>query len=139
MNFLKLCVLGLTLATVTGCSNTRYAWNDYDQKLYNYYKTPAESEQFVEALQEAVADAEAVGKVPPGLYAEYGYMLYEKGNFPSSIVYFKKEYEKWPESRVLMLKMISNVEKKAFQNQGKEKKLAAKETVPVQSPKGEAL
>ena len=120
MKFLKISVFIFMLAVAAGCSNTRYAWNNYDQKLYNYYKTPAEYDQFVEALREAVEDAEAEGRMPPGLYAEYGYVLYEKGNFPAAIVYFRKEHDKWPESRVLMVKMIKNAEKKASQHQNKE-------------------
>jgi len=48
--------------------------------------------------------------VPPGIYAEYGFALYEKGNFPDAIKFFKLESDKWPESRVLMAKMIRNAE-----------------------------
>ncbi len=106
----RLCVLSLSVAVMSGCVNTRYAWLDYDQKLYQHYKEPANYDQFIEQLRVIVVDGEASGKVPPGLYAEYGFALYEKGRFEEAAKYFKVESDKWPESRVLMAKMINNAE-----------------------------
>ncbi len=106
----RLCVLSLSVAVMSGCVKTRYAWLDYDQKLYQHYKEPANYDQFIEQLRVIVVDGEASGKVPPGLYAEYGFALYEKGRFEEAAKYFKVESDKWPESRVLMAKMINNAE-----------------------------
>ena len=78
-----------------GCVQTRYSWNNYDQKLYNHYKNPAAYDQYILDLSEIIASGEETGKVPPGIYAEYAFMLYEKGNFPEAINYFKKEQDKW--------------------------------------------
>lgn len=105
--FFRLVVLIVLTALVSGCAQPRYTWSGYDEKLYNYYKNPAESEQFMEGLYEIIQDGETDGRVPPGLYAEYGYMLYERGKFPDAIVWYKKEQNKWPESRILMDKMIA--------------------------------
>lgn len=106
----KAFALSICLATVSGCVNTRYAWNDYDQKLYHHYRDPVKYDEFIAQLKEIIADGEESGRVPPGLYAEYGFTLYEKGDFPESSQYFKLESDKWPESRVLMTKMISNAQ-----------------------------
>jgi len=97
---------------LTGCAKNRYSWNGYDDKLYSYYKTPAESDRFMEALQEIIQESELDGTVPPGIYAEYGYMLYERGKFPDAVIWYRKELEKWPESRILMEKMIAMAEKR---------------------------
>ncbi len=97
---------------LTGCAKSRYSWNGYDDKLYSYYKTPAESDRFMEALQEIIQESEVEGTVPPGIYAEYGYMLYERGKFPDAVIWYSKELEKWPESRILMEKMIAMAEKR---------------------------
>ncbi len=106
------------ILVLTGCGpQTKYAWNGYDQKLYDHYKNPTESEQFIEILKEVIVYGESAGKVPPGMYAEYGYLLYEKGNFTEAILYFKKEQDKWSESKVLMAKMISNANKIAAQKE----------------------
>ena len=100
-----------------GCKpRTLYHWNGYDDSVYRHYKNPQDREAWVEALKIAVLEAEQQGrKVPPGLYAEFGYALYEEGAFPQAITYFQKEREKWPESRVLMDKMIRNAERRAGQ------------------------
>lgn len=108
-------LIALSILIMTGCVQTKYAWHNYDQTLYNHYKAPAEYDQFVESLKEVIEDGEGEGKVPPGIYAEYGFVLYEKGNMPEATNYFKKEHDKWPESRVLMSKMIKNAEKKSTQ------------------------
>jgi hypothetical protein len=115
-------VAGIML--LTACApQTRYSWNKYDSTLYNHYKDPSQVEQFNEALQEIVVEAEADQKVPPGIYAEYGYFLYEQGCNTEAIQYFQKESNKWPESRTLMAKMISNAQDR-FNKQGDKAKPA---------------
>ncbi len=105
-----------TVLLTTGCVQSRYAWDNYDQKLYNYYKSPENQEEFIDDLKGIIAKSEASGRVPPGIFAEYGYVLYEKGNYSDSIEYFKKEQAQWPESNVLMAKMISNAKGKLVQS-----------------------
>jgi hypothetical protein len=100
---------------VTGCRTpTIYQWGDYDRALYSHYKNPTEREEFASRMQQVVAEAEGPGaKVPPGCYAEYGYALYEQGKLSEAVVYFKKERETWPESRLLMTTMIANAERQS--------------------------
>jgi len=106
------------VALLSGCGAKRlYEWGDYDQKLYNHYKNPAEKEEFLVAIKEAVTEAESAKRVPPGLYAEYGFLLFEQGNSLEAVMFYRKESEKWPESRFFMQKMIGVAE-----NRGKTKK-----------------
>ena len=88
-----------------------YAWGKYDTTLYQHYKSPQEKEAHLERLAEILKNAEAKDMVPPGLFAEYGYALYEIGKIPGAIIYFEKEKAKWPESNVLMTKMINNAKR----------------------------
>lgn len=81
------------------------------RNFYNHYKNPTKSEQFIEDLRKIIQYGEISGRVPPGIYAEYGYALYEQGNYPEAIEYFKKEQSKWPESDIIMTKMINNAQK----------------------------
>ena len=99
-------ILLLLVMCISGCAQTRYTWNNYDQKLFDHYKAPADSARFIQDLKEVVIAAEESGKVPPGLYAEYGYALYEKGDTAEAMTYFAKEQKKWPESSLLMSKMM---------------------------------
>lgn len=103
------CALVLLCGLVQGCAPSRkYAWGKYDSTLYAHYKNPQDKEAHLERLKEIVQNAEAKDSVPPGLFAEYGYALYETGSLPQAIAYFEKEKAKWPESGVLMEKMIRN-------------------------------
>ena len=96
------------LFSLIGCvAHSRYNWSSYDTKMYKHYKNPAEREVFVQALKEILDDAEPEGKVPPGIYAEYGFVMYEQGNSQQAILYYQKEANKWPESRAFMNKLIA--------------------------------
>lgn len=102
-----LCILFL-LFSLIGCgANRYYNWGDYDTKMYKHYKNPAEREDFIKALKEILDDAEPAGKVPPGIYAEYGFVMYDQGNNQQAVIYFQKEANKWPESRAFMTKLIA--------------------------------
>jgi hypothetical protein len=102
-----LCVLFL-LFSLIGCgAHSRYNWSGYDTKMYKHYKNPAEREEFVQALKEIMDVAETEGKVPPGVYAEYGFVMYEQGNIQQAVLYYQKEANKWPESRAFMTKLIA--------------------------------
>jgi hypothetical protein len=108
-----LCVV---LATaLQGCAApTMYRWGSYDETLYKHYKNPQDREAFVVGLKEVVLDAEKAGvKTPPGCYAEYGYALLEAGNAAEAATYFTKERDTWPESRLLMERMIAVTQTRA--------------------------
>lgn len=100
---------------VVGCvapQQRLYAWGKYDSALYTHYKKPAERTQWVTNLKTIIAEAEQAGaKVPPGMYAEFGYALFEEGQRDGAVTYFEKEKALWPESRVFMDKMILNAQR----------------------------
>ena len=110
-SFLPWLVLTAVLLMASGCAGNRmYAWGNYDETLYAHYKNPQDHEKHLEKLKVLVTKAETTGggKVPPGLYAEYGLALHEAGQTDEAVKYFGKEKEKWPESAVIMDKMIRN-------------------------------
>lgn len=102
------------LSGAPGCvtKQTHYQWGNYDEALYANYKNPQDRQAFVASLKTIILQSEKTrGKAPPGVYAEYGYALFEEGNGVEAIVYFKKERDAWPESREFMEKMISNAQR----------------------------
>ena len=44
--------------------------------------------------------------MPPGIYAEYGYLLLQQGKSNEAIDLFKREETHWPESKIFMDRMI---------------------------------
>lgn len=131
MKVIVTCFAAFVLSgSLSGCAKTHYAWNNYDTNLYNHYKDPSQKEEFALKLKEALQDAEASKRVPPGIYAEYGFLLYEQGNSLQAIHYYQKEYDLWPESRFFMTKMINAAKKRI-----KPEKPAAAENTPSSAPK----
>jgi hypothetical protein len=121
-------VAALALALTSACvgQSSYFAWGGYSDTLYGHYKTPADREAWVTGLKRAILQAEERGaKMPPGIYAEYGYALFEEGDSSQAIVYFKKEQALWPESKILMDKMIRNANQRGSQP-----------TSPAQGPAG---
>ena len=107
---IKLAVLlGVLALSITACGvKSKYDWGNYENALYQHYKNPADQEQLAESLADIIAYGETTGTVPPGIYAEYGYLLYTAGKNQDAIAYFEKEKKAWPESGRLMDKMIEN-------------------------------
>ena len=96
---------------LAGCANRpvqTYAWGNYEGSLYGLMKDPTSLDKYGRALQKQIQDGEVSGKVPPGIYAEYGYFLSVTNQPGEAVKYFGKEKQRWPESARLMDKMILN-------------------------------
>lgn len=66
----------------------------------------------MQQLSDSIEQSEKNGNtVPPGIYAEYGYELYQGKHYQEAIQQFEKEKSLWPESSPLMNRLIGNVRK----------------------------
>ena len=99
---------------IIGCAsnNNLYDWGNYDQSLFNHYKNPDKPDAFLESLELIIdKNAKKTGsfKKPlgPGIYAEYGYLLFERGRYAEAKECFIAEKKLYPESSKLMNRMIS--------------------------------
>lgn len=107
-------VLALLLAVLfaSGCATRRYDWDNYDSRLYHYYKDPSTADDFRVSMEKHFQVLESHNLRPaPGLYAELGTLYLEKGDRQTAEVYYKKERDAWPESRYLMDAMLSQLGK----------------------------
>jgi hypothetical protein len=103
-------ILAVTIVVaLSGCATTnqKYDWGQYDPSLYAYYKSPAKVTELAISL-EAIIKAAATKRslVPPGIYAEYGYLQLQQGKSQEAVDFFRKEETLWPESKVFMERMI---------------------------------
>ncbi|QVM84148.1 MULTISPECIES: DUF4810 domain-containing protein [Novosphingobium] len=96
---------------LVGCAGqkTMYEWGSYQPALVNYAKN-ADKTAFEKELRETIAKAEKKDRVPPGVYADLGYLLMEQGKGAEAATYFVKERERFPESGVFMTKLIAGAE-----------------------------
>lgn len=100
-------VILIAAGLMGGCTapGTLYEWGGYPSGLTSYTKS-GDAEQFEEELREAIAQGEGEGRVPPGIYAELGYLLMNTERPGEALVFFEREKQAFPEAAVLMDKMI---------------------------------
>ena len=100
----------ILVGLLSGCvtNHQRYDWGTYDPSLYAYYKDPTKEATLVESLAAIISTADADhALVPPGIYAEYGYLRLQEGKNLAAVELFKQEETHWPESKVFMDRMIN--------------------------------
>jgi hypothetical protein len=104
--------LGLTFFIVmflAGCAAPRqYYWGDYSNTLYHLKKTPSDESvlKHQQALEKIIEESKTRNLVvPPGVYAELGYIYLRQNKNQIAIQYFKMEKQIYPESALLMQRL----------------------------------
>ncbi len=99
----------LPVLAVTACAapsqGPKYNWGNYSPALVAMDADPSSAGNYQAALAKIVNDSN--GQVPPGIFAEYGYMLQQQGDTKDAIAMYAREKSAWPESGFLMDKMIA--------------------------------
>jgi hypothetical protein len=106
----RVCLCLVIGAALAGCAPPAlYQWGEYEDSLYQRYvkEDIAGSEAH---LRETLVAAELKSRVPPGVYADYGFLLYRRGDYAGAIGYFEKEKRAFPESAALMSKLIERIQ-----------------------------
>lgn len=105
-------VVGLLL---TSCApQTLYNWNNYSNATYNYVKTKSDADQkkLIATYESIIKSQTGLRKcVPPGIYADYGFLMLEMGQSEKGIALMQKEIELYPESKPLIEKIINQSKK----------------------------
>ena len=107
MNHLKLALIVLSAIFLLGCAAPQkmYYWGDYSNTLYQSKKHPSEQTSLghQQALENISAES---GKnnlpIPPGVYAELGYIYFRQNKKDLAIQNFKMEKQLYPEATILM-------------------------------------
>ncbi|UEM02665.1 DUF4810 domain-containing protein [Skermanella rosea] len=116
-------------AICAGCGpTTKYYWGNYSRSLYDYQQNPTNQVTYQAALESIIASGDQTRKVPPGIYAELGYLKLSSGDSEGAVALFEKEKSAWPESALMMEKAILNA------REGKNKSPAATGVTPASLP-----
>jgi hypothetical protein len=96
---------------LTGCAGNKsfYEWGSYQPALVNYYKN-GDASAFEARLNASLEKGERKKRVPPGMHAELGYILYARGDYANAASHFAAEKALFPESTALMDKLIAGSE-----------------------------
>ncbi len=108
MNLKHICYLFILVFFVGCVPQTIFYWGDYSTSLYDYNKNP--DEKTFAAHKKSLQDIIAVSPqkhlhVPPGVYAEYGFLLIKEGNEKDGLECFDKEIKLYPESIVFIQRL----------------------------------
>jgi len=110
----RLLVIFLFLLTI-GCATTEnlYTWENYDLTSYNYLKNA--DEESVEELKETyikiIEEQKGIRKVPPpGIYADYGFLLIQEGEVEKGKELLNKEIEFYPEAEKFITRILKMIE-----------------------------
>lgn len=107
------CVL-TALIGGAGCAQQRglYDWGGYEDSLYLRY-TASDFAQAETEVAGTLPTTAQPSRVPPGVYADYGFLLYRRGDYARAIQFFEKEKATYPESSLLMTKLIDRVRQRS--------------------------
>ncbi|MFT5704995.1 MAG: hypothetical protein ACI8SK_000949 [Shewanella sp.] len=98
----------------SGCASVTesgYYWGNYSETYYEYIKAPSEQSvtNHLNELNSIIDKSNKKGlKVPPGIYAEIGYITAKRGDSDNSIAYYRQEAELYPESVSFIERLISD-------------------------------
>ena len=112
----KFVISALCVVAMTSCQtqNSLYSWYDSEEASYNYTNRRTE-----ESLTKAMAQYKLVIErqngerkvVPPGVNAEYGFLLYKAGKKDEGLALLRAEIKAYPESEKFISRIIKQLEK----------------------------
>lgn len=105
----------LLLALCSSCTTqkTLYSWSDYEKRSFDYVKDDTEKnlDELLDAYEVMVNKQTGLRKTPPpGVCADYGFLLVKKGKNNEGIQMLKQEMALYPESTVFISRIIKKLE-----------------------------
>jgi hypothetical protein len=108
-------VFVLAAALLTACATpSMYSWGKYEEIVYTTYNNPGSTapEKEIEQMEKDYQVARSDNKpVHPGFHAHLGYLYYQVGKFDAAQREFETEKQKFPESAVLMNRLLAKLKK----------------------------
>ena len=113
MNHLKIAGIFILVFILFGCAPQRmYYWGDYSNTLYQSKKNPSDKSvlEHQQALEKILEESQKNNlRVPPGVYAELGYIYFRQNKKDLATKNFTMEKKLYPESTLLMNRLENAV------------------------------
>ena len=108
-------ILVASLAILASCTTQKplYTWEKYEITSYNYLKNSDEKsiQELIENYQKVIDTQKGTrGVVPPGVYADYGFILLQEGKTEKGKEMLKKEIALYPESKIFIERILKMTE-----------------------------
>jgi hypothetical protein len=112
--------IGAIALTLVGCASPSiYHWGKFENGLHERYVSLDHGQADAYLLETIGAAEQQNLRVPPGAYADYGFLLFKRGDTKGAIAYFEKEKLLFPESSAFMTKLIERIKQKEAENTAK--------------------
>lgn len=110
----KILIAVCVVLFIASCTPQKlYYWGHYDQATYNHNKNQSEeSRENLVAVYEDIISKKARGtrgEVPPGVYADYGYLLIQNGKIEEGKAFLEKELSLYPESQKVVEYILNKI------------------------------
>ncbi len=113
----KLLVPIIVACSVWGCksTNSMYDYGEYSESYYAMVKEPTDESnaEWKTALEKIIQQSQKQAlRVPPGVYANLGYIHLKNGNPEKAVEFFEKEKNLYPEAKIFMDSLIQKTRTK---------------------------
>jgi len=112
----KAILIPLAVIILTACSVQKplYTWSNYTNTSYNYLKNSDEksTQELIKSYQTIIEKQKGSrGVVPPGIYADYGFILLQANKTAEGKAMLLQEIALYPESKVFIERILKMTEK----------------------------
>jgi hypothetical protein len=112
--------IGAIALTLVGCASPSiYHWGKFENGLHERYVSLDHGQADAYLLETIGVAEQQKLRVPPGAYADYGFLLFKRGDAKGAIAYFEKEKLLFPESSAFMNKLIERIKQKEAETAAK--------------------
>jgi hypothetical protein len=106
--------IAITLSLTSCAPKMLYSWGNYDDTSYTYLKNSDEKsvDRLTKTYQHIIENPNGTRKVvPPGVYADYGFILLQANKTEEGKAMLEKEIALYPESKVFIDRVLNLFEK----------------------------
>jgi hypothetical protein len=112
----KIIYFSISLFLLCSCISQQklYSWGKYQTTSYNYLKNNDEksTQELIKTYQVIIAKQSGTRNVvPPGIYADYGFLLLQLNKTTEGKEMLLKEIALYPESKVFIDRILKKLEK----------------------------
>ncbi|WP_395050770.1 DUF4810 domain-containing protein [Flavobacterium sp.] len=111
----KLILTSIAALVLASCSapTKLYTWSKYETSSYNFLKNRNDktNANLEEEYKKIINKQKGIrGVVPPGVYADYGFLLLQSNKIEEGRSMLQKEMDLYPESKIFMDRILKMTE-----------------------------
>lgn len=112
----KLLYVSASVLLLASCATQKplYTWGKYEITSYNYLKNTNDksTKELIKTFQNIIERQKGSrGVVPPGIYADYGFVLLQANRVEEGKAMLTREISVYPESKVFIDRILKIVER----------------------------